>query len=273
QSVRDLKELLQNDRDFVKNKDSKEPVPLIHALRELVYGLVDSLGAMFDLLAVRKVEVPKEVSRPNGIPSDERGHQDADTNGVIKEEVMDAHLFDDMMNITVPKDEEEDQLNNVGMDGAVLVAGFESMEDMGREYETVTRYEDYEQRSQEVKRRRVSVRSIRCKSEEGYIPSTNADAHSIQGTPRGLVTPALRRKNACDVCPFIASSPVNLVSHMCSHTGERPFKCPVDNCSTACTSKGNLFRHIGDVHKQCRTCNETFRTAAELKGHIKKEGH
>ncbi|GMR34207.1 hypothetical protein PMAYCL1PPCAC_04402, partial [Pristionchus mayeri] len=40
--VREFNELLENDREFAKKKDSQDPDPLVHVPRGLMYGLIES---------------------------------------------------------------------------------------------------------------------------------------------------------------------------------------------------------------------------------------
>ncbi|GMR34218.1 hypothetical protein PMAYCL1PPCAC_04413, partial [Pristionchus mayeri] len=60
-SVRDLSELLKRDRDFAMEKDGKESSSLTQIPRSLLYGLVDSLGSMIDLLAERRAAEMEDI--------------------------------------------------------------------------------------------------------------------------------------------------------------------------------------------------------------------
>ena len=51
---------------------------------------------------------------------------------------------------------------------------------------------------------------------------------------------------ACPICMDIKPSKKNMVVHIRSHTGEKPFVCP--HCPYACSHRSNLTRHINHRH-------------------------
>ncbi|GMS90304.1 hypothetical protein PENTCL1PPCAC_12479, partial [Pristionchus entomophagus] len=80
----------------------------------------------------------------------------------------------------------------------------------------------------------------------------------------------------CDICPYRALSRQSLEIHVCTHTGERPHKCTVDECSASFSSSGALKKHHREVHKlkpiYCPICEEKFDVRWELTRH-KGEHH
>lgn len=78
----------------------------------------------------------------------------------------------------------------------------------------------------------------------------------------------------CDICLKTLSSRNALKMHYRCHTGERPFKCPVDECEMAFTKNGDLNRHML-IHTNakpfpCSFCGVFFRQRSHLKQHTKR---
>ncbi|XP_055312479.1 zinc finger protein OZF-like [Sitodiplosis mosellana] len=66
-----------------------------------------------------------------------------------------------------------------------------------------------------------------------------------------------QKKHKCHVCNHLASRKTNLVIHLRTHTGEKPFQCDV--CSKSFTQKSHLNSHK-ETHGQfrCSKCNQGF---------------
>ncbi|GMR34208.1 hypothetical protein PMAYCL1PPCAC_04403, partial [Pristionchus mayeri] len=235
ESVRELNEFLEHDREFVMSKDSKDLVPLVHAPRDLVYDLIKALGSMFDILISNRSQ------------------------NTIKEQV-DAHYdeADDSLhepltnesNYVIPRDIH----NLMPLDDIVKCEVMDPLDEMN--------FDIFPKEEEVIKRCRVSLprRSYMEDSVDSCPSTTSTATPSVQRT-RGKPKHWLHTKNfTCDDCDFAADSYNKLAIHKNSHTGERPFKCSVDNCEMKFTSKGNLDRHLKNFHKQCRTCEKTFLT-------------
>ncbi|RKO92874.1 hypothetical protein BDK51DRAFT_14466, partial [Blyttiomyces helicus] len=48
----------------------------------------------------------------------------------------------------------------------------------------------------------------------------------------------------CETCGKSFSRPSTLRTHSNSHTGDRPYRCPIDGCSWSFTVRSNLTRHL-----------------------------
>ncbi|KAI9303051.1 hypothetical protein BJ944DRAFT_139562, partial [Cunninghamella echinulata] len=47
----------------------------------------------------------------------------------------------------------------------------------------------------------------------------------------------------CHICSKKFTRPSSLTTHIYSHTGEKPFKCPVEGCGRHFSVVSNLRRH------------------------------
>ncbi|KAH8551359.1 hypothetical protein K450DRAFT_158520, partial [Umbelopsis ramanniana AG] len=52
------------------------------------------------------------------------------------------------------------------------------------------------------------------------------------------------KRYKCTVCTKRFTRPSSLTTHMYSHTGEKPHKCPVSSCGRRFSVVSNLRRHI-----------------------------
>lgn len=60
--------------------------------------------------------------------------------------------------------------------------------------------------------------------------------------------PQITKRYRCSMCGKGFSRPSSLTTHTYSHTGEKPFRCPVDGCGRQFSVVSNLRRH-GKVHQ------------------------
>ncbi|GMS90302.1 hypothetical protein PENTCL1PPCAC_12477, partial [Pristionchus entomophagus] len=78
----------------------------------------------------------------------------------------------------------------------------------------------------------------------------------------------------CNICSFTSRSLGGLETHMCYHTGERPHKCILDNCSASFSNASLLKQHLREVHQvqpfHCSICGEKFDFFMQLSQHKKE---
>ncbi|CDO91750.1 unnamed protein product [Kluyveromyces dobzhanskii CBS 2104] len=74
----------------------------------------------------------------------------------------------------------------------------------------------------------------------------------------GIRTPL--KKNQCHICGRICSRPSTLQTHLCIHTGEKPYKCPRRNCNKHFNVKSNMLRHF--KKHECKAPTATVVSAA-----------
>ena len=75
----------------------------------------------------------------------------------------------------------------------------------------------------------------------------------------------------CQICPYRSKDSSQLTVHLRSHTGDSPFVCPYESCSTSFKTNSDLKRHIrihtGEKPYKCPHCS--YRCAIKCKLHIK----
>ncbi|KIK96846.1 hypothetical protein PAXRUDRAFT_100854, partial [Paxillus rubicundulus Ve08.2h10] len=71
--------------------------------------------------------------------------------------------------------------------------------------------------------------------------------------PRHMRTHAVNKEELMHVCPYEgcdykALQRSNVATHVRTHTGERPNKCPTAGCSYTTSDPGSLTRHRKSAH-------------------------
>ncbi|GMS90322.1 hypothetical protein PENTCL1PPCAC_12497, partial [Pristionchus entomophagus] len=100
---------------------------------------------------------------------------------------------------------------------------------------------------------------------------TSLIGHTTSAHRNMLSTKSVKAKFPCKVCSYRAVSRCALEVHMCTHTGERPHKCTIGECSGSFTSSPALKNHFREVHKlkpfHCSICGEMFDFLCQLTRH------
>ena len=75
----------------------------------------------------------------------------------------------------------------------------------------------------------------------------------------------------CQICPYRSKDSSQLTVHLRSHTGDSPFVCPYEGCSTSFKTNSDLKRHIrihtGEKPYKCPHCS--YRCAIKCKLHVR----
>ncbi|KAJ4483483.1 hypothetical protein J3R30DRAFT_3448881 [Lentinula aciculospora] len=79
---------------------------------------------------------------------------------------------------------------------------------------------------------------------------------SLQSRPmydqRSMDNPSSAR-HQCNYCGKRFSRPSGLKIHITTHTGERPYVCPVEDCHRSFSVRSNMRRHVRGVHQSLST--------------------
>ncbi|KAG2220542.1 hypothetical protein INT45_004148 [Circinella minor] len=92
-------------------------------------------------------------------------------------------------------------------------------------------------------KRRSSAATSRSSSPTSTIHSDGGMPQNMMATFNTKVSSSTPKRYKCAVCFKKFTRPSSLTTHMYSHTGEKPFKCPVDGCGRHFSVVSNLRRH------------------------------
>jgi len=77
-------------------------------------------------------------------------------------------------------------------------------------------------------------------------------------------------------CEIRSPTPHRLQEHERTHTGERPYECPVANCGWAFAKRSTIKKHVLQIHKyekdylffySCEGCGRRFKRLTGLEDH------
>ncbi|XP_075707784.1 transcription factor IIIA [Rhinoderma darwinii] len=99
-----------------------------------------------------------------------------------------------------------------------------------------------------------------------------------RGTMGEKAPPVVYKRFICSFpdCNATYNKNWKLLSHLCKHTGERPFPCKYEGCDKGFTTLFHLNRHIlthtGEKPYKCEAenCNLAFTTATNMRLHFKR---
>nr|XP_045582644.1 zinc finger and BTB domain-containing protein 7A-like isoform X31 [Procambarus clarkii] len=108
-------------------------------------------------------------------------------------------------------------------------------------------------------------------------PVTQSQAHQLVMQETGWERNAETRKNLnackmhkCPYCDYITNKTTNLMRHIHTHTGEKPFSCPY--CPFRASQENNLKTHIrthtGEKPYMCFLCPYRSSQKSNLKSHV-----
>ncbi|VIO99551.1 Uncharacterized protein BM_BM17845 [Brugia malayi] len=76
-----------------------------------------------------------------------------------------------------------------------------------------------------------------------------------------------RKKQRCDIC---RKEVTYMKTHMMTHTGEKPYSCPIckKNFTQSQSMKAHMMIHTGQKPYSCSICKKNFSLPAHMKGHM-----
>ncbi|XP_077212962.1 transcription factor IIIA-like [Tasmannia lanceolata] len=117
-----------------------------------------------------------------------------------------------------------------------------------------------------------------CRSKKSLITSHVLSHHKDEIKDKEVDfddRPKEKTLNSCEECGASFRKPAYLKQHMQSHSIERSFSCPVDDCHSSYRRKDHLTRHLirhqGKLFTcSVENCNRRFAFQANIKRHVKE---
>ncbi|XP_062303908.1 zinc finger and SCAN domain-containing protein 21-like [Osmerus eperlanus] len=107
--------------------------------------------------------------------------------------------------------------------------------------------------------------------EHGGVLLFQNRTQNIEAQPRENIPQRRNTIHQCQQCNNTFSQKINLVSHMRTHTGEKPYQC--QRCNKRYSQKVNLVGHMrthtGEKPYQCQECSKRFSVKSDMVRHMR----